>query len=50
MTIKMKNKRFPNGEANVKSRDVATWKAAGWVAEPETKPSTKTTTKKEVEQ
>lgn len=43
MTVRMTNKRFPNGEANVKSRDVATWKAAGWVAErkPKTTPKNK---------
>lgn len=33
MTL-MKNKRFPRGEANVNSRDVATWEAAGWEAVP----------------
>ncbi|RDC59787.1 hypothetical protein HME9302_00982 [Alteripontixanthobacter maritimus] len=41
MTVKMKNKRFPHGEANVKLREVSTWEAAGWVAVPDTKPSKK---------
>jgi len=45
--VKMKNKRFPRGEANVAPRDVAKWEAAGWVAER--KPS-KSTSKKDDEQ
>ena len=32
MRIKMKNPRFPNGEANVLPDDVPTWEAAGWKA------------------
>ena len=47
MPVKMKNKRF-RGEANVKSRDVPTWEAAGWEAVPE--PPKKTTSKKETDQ
>ena len=49
MTVKMKNKRF-RGEANVKSRDVATWEAAGWVAQQKPRKSRKSTPKKEIEE
>jgi len=48
MTVKMTNKRF-RGEANVKPRDVATWEAAGWVAEPKAEPK-KSTPKKDTDQ
>lgn len=38
MRVKMKNKRFPNGEANVLPEDQAKWEAAGWSAVPTHKP------------
>lgn len=50
MKIKMTNKRFPNGEANVNPRDVATWEAAGWVAAPKPKSTKQTTEKKDDDQ
>lgn len=38
--VRMTNKRFPRGEANVAARDVPTWEAAGWVASPSPKQRT----------
>jgi len=32
MRIKMKNARYPMGEANVMPEDIPVWEAAGWVA------------------
>jgi hypothetical protein len=34
MKVRMTNKAYTNGVANVWPKDVSAWEAAGWVADP----------------